>query len=250
MSLIFSDTKSQTFIDGQKGVSIDISAGNLQYRDLQMTGLRNSGLCIGLGARRNFVTPKLFHDIGGVLWVAALKDRYDIGSSLVGMRLGYSAFRKARRFLVGGRAEYGTMLYENENFDSQHNYWVSTVMIGPHVVAQREVNGNLLFSAFLSVPVFGMISRPAQDRSLTLNEPDLNKWDVVKRTNSHYRPAYPAADFICFSAGVYVHSKLRNGLRFAIGYNLRYEQTKLSSVTQLLGNSINLQLNLSRSGGS
>jgi hypothetical protein len=217
-----------------------ISTGHFQYKDNLMNGLRNQGLGILLALDHNRKKNSFVQNYRARLNYASLVNRYDMSSFLAGVNLNYKLMKKTQNFLYGMDLDYSTMLYENEYFDAHHNYWSSRISAGFISVLKRDLSEKASVTFKLSIPLFGWISRPETEREFVLNEPDLNKTDIIERMNSGYQFALEGEDFIYIDTGIGFFYKLNNGRRISIAYNLYYEQTKISSKTQLISNMISI----------
>jgi len=243
---VMQNSFGQCLIPSNKGSFFTISTGYFQYKEPLLDNLRNGGFGISLGYNHRYSKEDLYHDIEIGMKYGFLNNRYDMNSNVIGINSHYILMKKSNNFFFGGYLGYSSLLYENAYFDSQHNYWVSHMDLGVSFSYLHELVENMDISKSLSMLLGGLVSRPAENRKFVLNEPDLKIFDIVERINSDYQSSLLFKNFFKFKAGINFHIILKNGKQLAVGYNILYDQTNISSKSQFLSNSISINYQLSK----
>ena len=238
--------RGQSFYSEGNITSVSLSSGQFQYKEGQINKLRNDGAGISLALNHGFGGRGLQHELEMELIYASLKNRYDMSSFIAGYSLEYSVKKNMQLILPGGFINYSSFLYENANFDGHHNYWLSSVTVGADPTGRLVIGDKKVLFFTIKVPLFGIISRPECDRYLVLNEPDINKWDVVKRMNRKYLFSLIGTDFFIIKLKTSYLFTMKNGKMMSLGYNFSYLETWMQSKNQLLSNTLTITYQISR----
>ncbi len=247
LSIIKISSGQSLFAPG-KGLELTFSAGHVQYKEQLFNGLRNDGVDLSLGLNYGFQKNALHHELGWNIDAAALWNRYGWSSEYIQLsNLHYRLLADAGKGLqLGGNVSYSSSFYRNENFDSQHNYWVTTLNLSISACYNIPINSKWTMMIPVNIPLVGFLSRPATDRNLILNEPDLKIGDILKRINSNFKFVTIGNQYFDIETGLFLRSKLRNNKQITLGYRVRYEQTATSLKTQLVTNQLCIQYPLTK----
>ncbi len=238
-------TGQPVYIDGN-GFQTSFSIGHSQFKEYLFNGLRNSGVDVELGLNYNLRKKSLHHTIGLNIEASALWNRYGWISWYARPSLYYRLITPVNKNMqLGGNIKYSSLFYENENLDSQHNYWITSLTAGFSLIYSQPLNTKWILQIPTNFALFGFISRPAENRNLILNEPDLKFSDVLHRINSNYKFATLGRKMVQFETGLLLHAV---GKRMSFGYLCSYEQTQTSQKTQLFINRLAIQIPLSKPG--
>jgi hypothetical protein len=245
---IINSSVGQSLFAPDKGLQLSLSAGHAQYKEQLFNGLRNDGLELSLGLNYGIQQHSLNHEFGWNINAAALWNRYGWSSEYIQLsNLHYRLLTEAGKgFQLGGNVSYSSSFYRNENFDSQHNYWVTTLNLGFSACYRIPINSKLTVMIPVNIPLLGFLSRPATNRNLILNEPDLRIGDILKRINSNFKLVTIGRNYFDIETGLFFNTRLRNSRQVTIGYRVRYEQTATSLKTQLFTNQLCIQYPLSK----
>jgi hypothetical protein len=241
-------TVGQSLFTPGEGLQFTFSAGETQYKEYLFNGLRNDGVDLSLGLNYGIQKNALNHEFGWNIDAAALWNRYGWISEYIQLsNLHYRLLADAgKRFQLGGNVSYSSSFYRNENFDSQHNYWVTTLNMGISACYSLPINSTWTMMIPLNIPFAGFLSRPATNRNLILNEPDLKLSDILRRVNSNFKFVTIGKKYFDIETGLFFHTRLHNNKPVTIGYRVRYEQTATSLKTQLFTNQLCIQYPLSK----
>lgn len=233
----------QSLLIPDKGFQASVSIGNTQFKEYLFNGLRNDGINYSFQVDYNIVSNKFTHNIGFNLSHALLWNRYNWFNWFINPSLHYRFLIDVNsRFKLGGNLRYSNLFYSNENYDSQHLYWITPADISASAmyIIPLKKGAKLIFP--VNIPLLGFLSRPAADRNLILNEPDLKVSDILKRLNSDFSFFNIGNKLFEIETGVYFQT-INN---LTLGYRLHYQQTALSKKTQLLTNQFVVQVPLSK----
>jgi len=241
-------TVGQSLFAPDKGLQLTFSAGHAQYKEQLFNGLRNDGVDLSLGLNYGIQKNALNHEFGWNIDAAALWNRYGWSNEYFQLsNLHYRLLANAGKGLqLGGNVSYSSSFYRNENFDSQHNYWVTTLNLGFSACCSMPVNSKWTMMIPLNIPLVGYLSRPDADRRLILNEPDLKLSDILTRVNSNFKFVTIGSNYFDIETGLFFRTMLHNNKPVTIGYRVRYEQTATSLKTQLFTNQLCIQYPLSK----
>lgn len=233
----------QSLLIPDKGFQASVSLGNTQYKEYLFNGLRNDGINYSLQVDYNIVNNKITHNFGFNLTHAFLWNRYGWPNWFINPSLHYRFLIDINsRFKFGGNIRYSNLFYSNENYDSQHLYWITPADISASAVYYIPLKNGAKLIIPVNIPLFGFLSRPPADRNLILNEPDLKVSDILKRLNSDFNFYTIGNKLFEIETGVYFQTI--NNLTF--GYRLHYQQTALSKNTQLFTNQFVFQFPMSK----
>ena len=240
----------QLFLAPEDGFQISFSTGNIQYKDYLLNGLRNNGINLSLGVDYSINNHSLNHAAGLVIDFAPLWNRYGWGgidNHCLQPTIYYRLLTKVNgKFQLGGIVNYSTLFYKNEYFDSHHNYWRTNMNLGFSACFTMPINEKWTLFIPVNLPLVGFLSRPAADRSLILNEPDLKLYDILKRMHSHFQFVAIGYHYFEIETGIFFGVRLPSNRRIHFGYKILYEQTTLSLKSQRLTNQISLQYSLKK----
>lgn len=237
-------TGQPVYISGN-GFQTSFSLGHSQFKEYLFNGLRNSGVNLEIGVNYNLRKKSLDHTFGLNIEASALWNRYGWISWYARPSLYYRLITPVSENLqIGGHLKYSSLFYENENLDSQHNYWITSLTTGFSIIFTQPLNTKWILQIPANLALFGFISRPAENRNLILNEPDLKFSDVLRRINSGYKFTMVSHKMIQFETGLLLRTA---GKRMSFGYLCSYEQTQTSAKTQLFINRLVMQVPLSKS---
>ncbi len=233
----------QSLLVPDKGFQASVSLGNTQFKEYLFNGLRNDGINYSLQVDYNIISNKITHNFGFNLSNAFLWNRYGWPNWFINPSLHYRLLANIEnRFQIGGKFRYSNLFYSNENYDSQHLYWISPIDFSASAVYYINLKKGAKLIIPVNIPIFGFLSRPAADRNLILNEPDLKVSDIIKRLNSDFNFFTIGNKLFEIETGLYFQSL--NNLTF--GYRLHYQQTALTKNTQLLTNQFVVQIPMSK----
>jgi len=240
-------TVGQSLFTPGEGLQFTFSAGETQYKEYVFNGLNNNGIDISFGLNYNLQKNSLNHEFGLNIEAAYLWNRYGWPNWYPQLNLHYKLLAPfGDRLQLGGCIGYSSLFYYNENFDSQHNYWVTTLNLGFSACYSLPINSKWTMMIPLNIPLVGFLSRPAADRRLILNEPDLKLTDILKRINSNFQFVSLGKKYFDIETGLFFRTRLQNNKPVTIGYRVRFEQTATSLKTQLFTNQICIQYPLSK----
>jgi hypothetical protein len=247
LSIIKISVGQSLFTPG-KGLQLTFSAGHAQYKEQLFNGLRNDGVDLSLGLNYGIQKNALNHELGWNIDIAGLKNRYGWSNGYAQLsNLHYRLLADAGKGLqLGGNVSYSSSFYMNENFDSQHNYWVTTLCLGLSACYSIPINSKWEMMIPVNLPLVGFLSRPNANRNLILNEPDLKLSDILNRINSNFQFVTIGGKYIDIETGLFFRAHLHNNKPVTIGYRVRYEQTATSLKTQLFTNQLCIQYPLSK----
>jgi hypothetical protein len=243
-SLISTHLYAETPLSFDKSFSVGVSYGVGQYKEELINNLANKGINTSL--ELNYaLNRKQIHDFGLKYDLGFLHNRYDMASSLMRFQFKYQLNFKVdmNRLLFGLFVNYSSLFYNNGYYDAQHNYWFTHADLGFGFKKRFVINHNLSLSVPVSFPILGFVSRPAANRQFSLNEPDLQYWDVAKRINSNYKFYWVGNDCNFLQTGINLHYRLKNRNIVTVGYQLYYEGSNKEKHCQYLTN--NLSINYS-----
>ncbi|HEX3020224.1 MAG TPA: hypothetical protein VHP36_07970 [Chitinispirillaceae bacterium] len=238
---------AQSVLSPGEKCQISLSFGNTQFKEYLINGLRNTGINPGLGFNYNISKKTLNHEFGLNINAAALWNRYKWVSLCVQSILHYRLLACINdKFQLGGNVYYSNLFHENGNFDSQHNYWITKINSGFSACYKLPVNTRWTLYVPFSLFLFGFLSRPAPDRNLILNEPDLHLKDVLKRMNSNFQ--FVTIGNKCFESetGLFFRTHFHSGRPATFGYRIHYQQTSTSLKTQLLNHQLSFQYSIGK----
>ena len=232
------------------GLFLTLSGGHSQYKESLINNLRNDGLGTSLGLSYGFQKNSLYHDIALSFNLGILKNRYQMVNYYINVLPSFS-YRlmkelKINQLHAGCFVNYSSLQYVNENYDAQHNYWISHCDLGFTYLFKHQINPKLSLSIPISFPLIGVLSRPQANRQFVLNDPDLKIWDVIKRINNFNRFYIVGSDFFFIRTGMFLNFKLNNIRTFIIGYDFDFEQSRTSAKTQLVKNIISVKYQLTK----
>jgi hypothetical protein len=224
------------------GFHVGLAQGVLQFKETLINDLRNMGPVTRLSVGFNFKARSFYHDVSLRFQAAGLKDRYGHRSVIIQPELNYLVLKPAKNetWFYGLGAAYSSLLYENENFDGQHNYWITRLSCNLALVWKKHLRERLWCYVPVSLPLFGGLSRPPEDRSFVLNEPDDKASKVINRLNSNYAFFVWGKQLLAVNTGAGIIYRLKNGRQFTAGWNLVFERTNLSGKTILLAQTLDL----------
>lgn len=229
------------------GLQISFSTGNAQYKDNLINGLRNNGLSFSLSADYSINKNLLNHEIGLNVDFATLWNRYGWNSWCLQPDIHYRLLTTVNKHLqLGGNVSYSSLYYQNDYFDSHHNYWCTNFNLGFSVCYQTPVNSKWTLYIPINLPLIGFLSRPAANRNLILYEPDLKFYDVLKRMNSNFQFVAIGYKYFEIETGLFFGIRLHSNRQINIGYKVHYEQTDVSLKSQMLTNQICVQYSFSK----
>lgn len=233
---------SQTLFIPDAGVQVSLHVGNAQYKDLLFNGLRNNGITMFLDVGYAIKAKKLHHEVKVGAGVAKMWNRYGWDSNALQYGVQYRLLTPVSEgFQLGGNVGYGSSFYKNENVDSHHSYWRTNFTLGLSACYQIPLNYQWTLFVPLNVPLIGGMSRPDADRALTLNEPNLQVSDVLKRAHSKFQFVALGYRFFNIELGFSFQVKLNANNRLAIGYQIQYEFTNLSRTSHWLAHLVGIQ---------
>ncbi|HNZ71805.1 MAG TPA: hypothetical protein PKJ43_04240 [Prolixibacteraceae bacterium] len=247
VSLIKVSSGQSLFTPGKR-LEITLSAGHAQYKEQLFNGLRNDGVDLSLGLNYGIQKNAMHHEFGWNIDAAGLWNRYGWSSMYLQIsNLHYRLLADVGKGLqLGGNVGYSSSFYRNENFDSQHNYWITTLNLGLSTCYSLPINSKWTMMIPVNIPLVGFLSRPAENRNLILNEPDLKIGDILKRINSNFKFVTIGSNYFDIETGLFFRTQLRNEKQVTFGYRVRYEQTATSLKTQLFTNQLCIQYPLSK----
>ncbi|MCL2435365.1 MAG: hypothetical protein FWD09_04405 [Lentimicrobiaceae bacterium] len=235
----------QSLLPPGDGIQISFSTGNAQYKDKLLNGLRNNGLNLSFGVHYSINKHSLNHEVGLTIDLAPLWNRYGWGgvdNHYLQPNIYYRLLTNVKeKIQLGGIVNYATMFYRNEFLDSHHNYWRTKINLGFSVCYPIPIHEKWTLFIPLNLPVIGVISRPAEDRSLVLNEPDLKLYDILKRMHSNFQFVAIGYKYFEIETGIFFGVKLTSNRQLTFGYKILYEQTTTSLKSQLLTNQISVK---------
>jgi hypothetical protein len=243
--LTVSTVTGQSLLAPGEGVRISFATGNIQYKDYLLNGLRNSGLNLSFGVDYAITKHSLNHEVGLSADLAALWNRYGWDSYCIQPiipNFHYRLLADVKDIVqIGGNFNYSSMFYMNENWDSHHNYWRTCFSVEFSACYHYNINQKWTLFVPLNLPVVGFLSRPAEDRNLILNEPDIKYSDIIKRIHSHFQFVAIGYKYFEIETGIFFGVQLKSTTKLTFGYKLLYEQTTLSLKSQLFTNQLSIQ---------
>jgi hypothetical protein len=242
MILFLNSVNTQTLFVPDAGFQYAVHAGNAQYKDFLFNRLRNNGITMFLDVGYAVNVKKLHHEVKVCAGVTKMWNRYGWDSSVLQYGIQYRLLAPVSEgFQLGGTVEYGSRFFKNENIDSHHSYWRTNFTLGLSACYQIPLNYKWTVIVPLNIPLIGGMSRPTADRTLTLNEPDLQVIDVLKRAHSNFQFVALGYRFLNIELGFSFQVKLNASNRLSIGYQIQYEFTNLSLTSHWLAHLVGIQ---------
>lgn len=215
---------------GEKGFSAGVGFGHVQFKDRLINNLRYEGAVLSCAFGYAFGN-ELRHEVQLNLSTDLLHNRYSMEPWTAHFAIKYSLhdYFAEQGLLLGGFFNFSNFFYNNDYFDSQHNYWASHIDLGLSLVKAFRASDNVAISVPFYLPLVGFKSRPASDRNLILNEADTKPSEVLSRINSNYKFGLVGNGFFYFGTGIDVVLRFCSSKRFTAGYHIYFEQDKLGA---------------------
>jgi hypothetical protein len=230
-----------------EGLQFTFTTGETQFKEYLFNGLNNNGIDLSFGLNYFRQEKTLNHEFGLNIDAAYLWNRYGWSNWYSQPNLHYRLLANTgKRLQLGSSIGYSSLFYYNENFDSHHDYWITTVNLGFSASYNQPINSKWTLIIPFNLPLVGFLSRPEADRRLILNEPDLKLTDILKRINSDFQFVTLGKKYFDIETGIFLRTRMISDRLVTIGYRARYTQTFTSLKTQLLTNQICIQYPLAK----
>jgi hypothetical protein len=240
----------QSLLAPSNGIQLSFATGNAQYKDYLQNGLRNNGFNLSLGVHYAVDKHSLNHQGGLNIDFAMLWTRYwgGLDNAYLQPNIYYRLLTTVNeKIQLGGIINYSPLFYRNEFWDSHHQYWRTNINLGFSGCYQISISEKWKMFIPINLPLVGFVSRPPADRHLILNEPDIKIGDVLKQMHNDFQIVAIGYKYFQIETGVFFGVMLPSNRNITFGYKLLYEQTTVSSKSQLLANQISVQYSFKKS---